>query len=205
MTRHVKPDSTTSGGAANTPPISRAEALAAYQASGYDLDTHPAHMIRRAHQRATFYFQQVMSGQDLTPTQHAALATLLKHGELSQNHLGRLTAMDPSTISIVVRKLLKNGLIERHGSEEGSEAGDYQADRSGHMLFGRPSRRQPGGGAARAGTADTGRAGRRWSRCCTGSATATTISPDDRPGRSTKRIAAWLMTHWPMTASRAGL
>ena len=117
MTRHVKPDSTTSGGAANTPPISRAEALAAYQASGYDLDTHPAHMIRRAHQRATFYFQQVMSGQDLTPTQHAALATLLKHGELSQNHLGRLTAMDPSTISIVVRKLLKNGLIERHGSK----------------------------------------------------------------------------------------
>ena len=75
-------------------------------------------MIRRAHQRATFYFQQVMNGHDLTPTQHAALATLLKHGELSQNHLGRLTAMDPSTISIVVRKLLKNGLIERHGSKK---------------------------------------------------------------------------------------
>ena len=97
---------------------SREEALAAYQASGYDLSTHPAHMIRRAHQRATFYFQQVMNGQDLTPTQHAALATLLKHGELSQNHLGRLTAMDPSTISIVVRKLLKSGFIERRGSKK---------------------------------------------------------------------------------------
>src|SRR5947209_4349273 len=74
-------------------PLTREEALAAYNASGYDLPSHPAHMIRRAHQRATFYFQQVMNGKDLTPTQQAALATLLKHGELSQNLLGRLTAM----------------------------------------------------------------------------------------------------------------
>ena len=97
-------------------PLTHEEALAAYRASGYDLASHPAHMIRRAHQRATFYFQQVMNGKDLTPTQQATLATLLKHGELSQNHLGRLTAMDPSTISLVVRKLLKVGLIERRGS-----------------------------------------------------------------------------------------
>ncbi len=100
------------------PPISRKEALAAFQASGYELGRHPAHLIRRAHQRATFCFQQVMAGHDLTPTQHAAIATLHKHGELSQNHLGRLTAMDPSTISIVVRKLLNNGLIERRGSRK---------------------------------------------------------------------------------------
>lgn len=118
MTRDIKPDTTASGGAANAPRISREQALAAYDASGYELGRHPAHMIRRAHQRATFYFQQVMNGHDLTPTQHAALATLLKHGELSQNHLGRLTAMDPSTISIVVRKLLKNGLIDRRGSKK---------------------------------------------------------------------------------------
>jgi DNA-binding MarR family transcriptional regulator len=75
-------------------------------------------MIRRAHQRATFYFQQVMNGLDLTPTQQAAVAMLLKHGELSQNHLGRRTAMDPSTISIVVQKLRKNGLIYRRGSKK---------------------------------------------------------------------------------------
>jgi len=102
----------------NKRPLSREEALAAYRASGYELASHPAHMIRRAHQRATFYFQQVMNGKDVTPTQQAALATLLKHGEVSQNHLGRLTAMDPSTISLVVRKLLKNGLIERRGSRK---------------------------------------------------------------------------------------
>jgi DNA-binding MarR family transcriptional regulator len=118
LIREDEPDRPDDSGVAVAPPLSRAQALAAYEASGYDLGRHPAHMIRRAHQRATFYFQQVMAGHDLTPTQHAALATLLKHGELSQNHLGRLTAMDPSTISIVVRKLLKNGLIERRGSSK---------------------------------------------------------------------------------------
>jgi len=99
-------------------PISRSEALAALKASGYDRATHPAHMIRRAHQRATFYFQQVMNELDQTPRQYAALATLLKHVELSQNHLGRLTAMDPSTISIVVRKLSNLGFISRRGSRK---------------------------------------------------------------------------------------
>ena len=84
-----------------------------FTASGYDLLTHPAHVIRRAHQRATMCFQEVVSENNLTPTQMAALATIMKHGELSQNLLGRLTAMDPSTISIVVRKLLKLGLVVR--------------------------------------------------------------------------------------------
>lgn len=118
MTRDVKPGAPTDGAAGNARAPSRDEALAAYRASGYDLASHPAHMIRRAHQRATACFQQVMDGRDLTPTQQAVLATLLKHDELSQNHLGRLTAMDPSTVSLVVRKLLKNGLIERRGSRK---------------------------------------------------------------------------------------
>lgn len=98
-------------------PISRVEAIELYEKSGYDLDAHPAHAIRRAHQRATLCFQQVMAGEELSPTQFAALATILRYGEVSQNHLGRLTAMDPSTISIVVRKLLKHGLIKRSNSD----------------------------------------------------------------------------------------
>jgi DNA-binding MarR family transcriptional regulator len=98
-------------------PRTREEVLEQYEATGYELDQHPAHVIRRAHQRATLRFQQVMAGEDLSPTQFAALATILKHGEVSQNHLGRLTAMDPSTISIVMRKLLKHGLITRSASD----------------------------------------------------------------------------------------
>lgn len=85
-------------------------------ATGYDLELHPAHIVRKVHQRATNCFQQVMVGEDLTPTQFAALATILRHGDVSQNHLGRLTAMDPSTISLVVRKLRKLGLVTRGAS-----------------------------------------------------------------------------------------
>lgn len=69
------------------------------------------------HQRATQQFQQVMEGDNISPTQFAALATILKHGAISQNHLGRLTSMDPSTISVVVKKLISEGLVRRIKSE----------------------------------------------------------------------------------------
>ncbi len=99
------------------PVLDRAQQEAAYRDSGYDLQSHVAHLVRRVHQRATLCFQQVMVGDALSPTQFAALATILNVGEISQNHLGRLTAMDPSTISLVVRKLLKEKLVDRRSSD----------------------------------------------------------------------------------------
>jgi len=99
------------------PALGHEEILAYYARTGYALEHHPAHLLRRAHQRATACFQEVMPSDDLTPTQHAALATLLKHGELSQNYLGRMTQMDPSTISLVVKALMKRGFIARKRSD----------------------------------------------------------------------------------------
>ncbi len=93
------------------------EILAFYARTGYSLDHHAAHLIRRAHQRASAAFGEVLGGDDLTPTQFAVLAVVLKHEALSQNHLGRLTAMDPSTVSVVVRVLVKRGLAVRGPSE----------------------------------------------------------------------------------------
>ena len=93
--------------------LGRDEILAYVARTGYSLEHHPAHIIRRAHQRATACFQEIIPVSDVTPTQLAALVTLLKAGELSQNHLGRISQMDPSTISLVVRKLRKLGLVTR--------------------------------------------------------------------------------------------
>lgn len=101
----------------NTANLSRDESIVQFARSGYDLDAHPAHLVRRVHQRATQHFQQVMEGENLSPTQFAALATILKHGAMSQNHLGRMTSMDPSTISVVIRKLVSDGLVQRVRSE----------------------------------------------------------------------------------------
>jgi DNA-binding MarR family transcriptional regulator len=93
------------------------DARMAFARSGYELANQPGQIIRRAHQRNSTFFQQIMAEDRLSPTQFAALATILKHGAISQNHLGRLTSMDPSTISIVIRKLHKDGLVRRARSQ----------------------------------------------------------------------------------------
>lgn len=73
------------------------------------------YVIRRAHQRGAVIFQEIMKEYDLTPTQYAVLAKIAELGEISQNHLGRLVAMDHATNQGVVRRLLKRGfLCQRH-------------------------------------------------------------------------------------------
>lgn len=85
---------------------------------GYRLEAHNAHLIRLAHQRATALFQKAFESYTITPTQVAILATLLRHGDLSQINLGRLTAIDTATLSAMMRRLQDNGFIERIPSEQ---------------------------------------------------------------------------------------
>ena len=77
----------------------------------YRLEDQVGHLLRRAHQRATAIFLERLNDARITPTQFAALAKLADEGELSQNHLGRLTAMDPATIQGVTRRLKARGLV----------------------------------------------------------------------------------------------
>jgi DNA-binding MarR family transcriptional regulator len=80
-------------------------------AEPYRLEQQVGHLLRRAHQRATALFQAHMDELALTPTQYAALVKIGEVGEISQNHLGRLTAMDPATSQGVIRRLQAHGLI----------------------------------------------------------------------------------------------
>jgi DNA-binding MarR family transcriptional regulator len=80
---------------------------------GYRVEEQVGHLLRRAHQRATAIFLERIGAPDVTPTQFAALVKLRDEGSLSQNHLGRLTAMDRATILGVIRRLSARGLIER--------------------------------------------------------------------------------------------
>ena len=79
--------------------------------NAYRLEDQVGHLLRRAHQRATAIFIERLNDAQITPTQFAALAKLADEGELSQNHLGRLTAMDPATIQGVTRRLKARGLV----------------------------------------------------------------------------------------------
>lgn len=83
----------------------------------YHVEMHIGHLLRRAHQRASAIFQSYMGYEQITPTQFAALVKLRDEGEISQNHLGRLTAMDPATIQGVIRRLMDRGLIETRPDE----------------------------------------------------------------------------------------
>jgi MarR family transcriptional regulator, lower aerobic nicotinate degradation pathway regulator len=74
----------------------------------YILDEQVGFALRQALQRHTTIFAAKMI-EDLTPTQWAALAKLRELGDCSQNHLGRLTAMDAATIKGVIDRMTARG------------------------------------------------------------------------------------------------
>ena len=80
------------------------------------LDRQVGHLLRRAKQRHTALFAERFARYELTPLQYAVLMRLRETGPLSQNRLGRQTAMDPNTVQGVVVRLLRRGLITRTGS-----------------------------------------------------------------------------------------
>jgi DNA-binding MarR family transcriptional regulator len=76
----------------------------------YQLSGQVGYNLRRANQRHVAIFAKHVDG--LTPTQFAVLARLCESGALSQNKLGRLTAMDSATIKGVVGRLRDKGLVQ---------------------------------------------------------------------------------------------
>ncbi|MEZ5670705.1 MAG: MarR family transcriptional regulator [Alphaproteobacteria bacterium] len=87
-----------------------ATAAADRAVDAYRLDDQVGFLLRLANQRHTTLFAERMIGE-LTPTQFAALARLHEAGALSQNELGRMTAMDAATIKGVVDRLRERELV----------------------------------------------------------------------------------------------
>ncbi|MEM9048316.1 MAG: MarR family transcriptional regulator [Pseudomonadota bacterium] len=75
----------------------------------YRLDAQIGYVLRRATQRHLAIFAEQIP--ELTPPQFAVLARLQELGPLSQNRLGRETAMDAATVKGVVDRLLSRGLV----------------------------------------------------------------------------------------------
>ena len=84
----------------------------------YVLEDQVGHLLRRAHQRHAAIFQEMIGDAQLTPLQFAALVKLHDLGEVSQNELGRRTAMDAATMQGVIKRLLARGLIDRKPDPE---------------------------------------------------------------------------------------
>ena len=79
----------------------------------YTLEDQVGHLLRRAHQRHTTIFQEEIGPSQLTPLQFAALVKLRDVDRISQNQLGRLTAMDAATMQGVIKRLYARNFIVR--------------------------------------------------------------------------------------------
>ena len=79
----------------------------------FAVEHHVGFLLRRAHQRHVALFTAGLAHAELTPTQFTALLKVAQLGRVTQNHLGRLAAMDPATIQGVVQRLIARGLVRR--------------------------------------------------------------------------------------------
>ena len=88
--------------------------------AAYRLEDQIGYLIRRAHQRASAIFEEVMGDFEVTPVQFAVLAKLHDLGPTSQNLLGRMVGIDPATMFGVAGRLAKRGLI--HATPDPADA-----------------------------------------------------------------------------------
>lgn len=77
----------------------------------YVLEDQVGYLLRLASQRHALIFQN-SSVNGLTPTQFSTLLRVYENGEVSQNHLGRLAAMDVATTKGVVDRLRQKDLVK---------------------------------------------------------------------------------------------
>ena len=77
---------------------------------GYVLDEQVGYMLRRAYQRNSLIFSELVPG-GLTTTQFSVLYRLGTQGAMSQNMLGRSVEMDGATTKGVVDRLAQRGLL----------------------------------------------------------------------------------------------
>lgn len=94
----------------------------------------PGHLLRRCQQIAVSIFLQECRDLDLTPLQFAALAALAEAGPVDQVGLGGMTAMDRTTVGVVVRNLERRGLVRREVSDRDRRAKLIHATQAGRAL-----------------------------------------------------------------------
>jgi MarR family transcriptional regulator, lower aerobic nicotinate degradation pathway regulator len=100
----------------------------------YRLEEQVGFLLRRANQRHLAVFAEVIP--EVTTTQLAALARLCELGPLSQNQLGRATAMDAATIKGVVERLVRRRLVTTAPSAEDRRRLVVDLTPEGRALFG---------------------------------------------------------------------
>lgn len=103
------------------------------KAPRYILDDQIGYVLRRVTQRHLAIFADNLP--EVTTTQFAVMARLAERGPLSQNLLGRETAMDAATIKGVVDRLARQGLVETSSDPEDRRRLIVDLTSAGRALF----------------------------------------------------------------------
>lgn len=93
-------------------PVNETEVAGSVARSLADLHGAPGHLFRRARQFHDALWLQFI-GESLTPLQYAVLVAVEAEPELSQRALGERVALDTSTVSDLVARLARRGLLLR--------------------------------------------------------------------------------------------
>ena len=99
------------------------------------LSRSPLHLLHRAGQSAEELFQTEVGDADLTPRQLAVLGTVAEHEGLSQTDIVERTGIDRSTMTDIVRRLSKKGLLQRRRTKDDARAYAVKLSEEGHKLL----------------------------------------------------------------------
>ena len=80
---------------------------------GYDLRGAPGHLIRRCQQRAVDLFVDEVGEAGPTPRQFAILLSVRQHPGINQTDLVRLTGIDRSTLTEILRRMAARDWLRR--------------------------------------------------------------------------------------------
>ena len=95
----------------------------------------PGHLLRRCQQIAVAIFHDECESLELTPLQFAVLDSLAAEGPQDQVTLGGATALDRTTISVVIRNLEQRGLLRRDKSARDQRAKIVSISAEGNKLL----------------------------------------------------------------------
>ncbi len=88
--------------------------------------------IRRASRAITHVYTEELAGCELTPTQITILMTLNQAGTITQGKLGRILALDSTTLTRSLRPLLKQGWVSTLANEEDRRENNFLLTQRGN-------------------------------------------------------------------------
>lgn len=107
--------------------------------AAYDLQANIGYLLRRAHQVGSASFLHA-DDTGLSVIQFATLASLIHSGPDSQNSLGRSVGSDAATMTGVVQRLKRRGLVEIHAAATDRRMKTISITEEGREVYARGAR-----------------------------------------------------------------